>query len=60
MLDYLRIALAARIKSERGASAVEYGLLVVGVCLVLAVASKTLGVALVDAFKGESSRIAKP
>jgi pilus assembly protein Flp/PilA len=33
MLDYLRIMLAARLarKDERGASAVEYGLLVAGI-----------------------------
>jgi Flp pilus assembly pilin Flp len=35
MLDYLRALLATR-SSERGASAVEYGLLVVGVALACA------------------------
>ena len=37
MLDYLRIMLDARIarKDERGASAVEYGLLITGIAAVI-------------------------
>ena len=36
MLDYLRIMLTARMaKDERGASAVEYGLLVAGIAAVI-------------------------
>jgi pilus assembly protein Flp/PilA len=37
MLDYLRIMLAARTKSERGASAVEYGLLIAGIAALIVV-----------------------
>lgn len=33
MLTYLRILLTARLRSERGATAVEYGLLTAGVAL---------------------------
>lgn len=37
MLDYLRIMLAARKDSERGASAVEYGLLIAGIAALIVV-----------------------
>lgn len=37
MLDYLRIMLAARTDSERGASAVEYGLLIAGIAALVVV-----------------------
>ena len=38
MLDYLRIMLAARIdRDERGASAVEYGLLIAGIAALIVV-----------------------
>jgi pilus assembly protein Flp/PilA len=37
MLDYLRIMLAARTDSERGASAVEYGLLIAGIAALIVV-----------------------
>jgi len=37
MLDYLRIMLAARNDSERGASAVEYGLLIAGIAALIVV-----------------------
>ena len=37
MLDYLRIMLAARTSSERGASAVEYGLLIAGIAALIVV-----------------------
>jgi Flp pilus assembly pilin Flp len=48
MLDYLRIVFTGR--SERGASAVEYGLLVVGVALGLFVVAPPLFDALGAAF----------
>ncbi len=41
--DYVRIRLAALPKSERGASAVEYGLLVALIAIVIIVAVTTLG-----------------
>lgn len=38
MLDYLRIMLAARIdRDDRGASAVEYGLLIAGIAALIVV-----------------------
>ena len=40
---YLRIQLAARARSERGASAVEYGLLVALIAVIIIVAVSTLG-----------------
>jgi pilus assembly protein Flp/PilA len=43
MLDYLRIMLAARTNSERGASAVEYGLLVALIAIIIIVAVTLLG-----------------
>jgi pilus assembly protein Flp/PilA len=48
MLDYLRIMLDARLAklSERGASAVEYGLLIAGMGVVIFVSAPALGDAL--------------
>jgi pilus assembly protein Flp/PilA len=42
MLDYLRILLAAR-RDERGASAVEYGLLIAGIAALIIVAVFAFG-----------------
>ena len=51
MLDYLRILLAARIeKSERGASAVEYGLLIAGIAALIVVVVFAFGDNITDAF----------
>ena len=41
--EYLRIRLAAMAKSERGASAVEYGLLVALIAIIIIVAVSLLG-----------------
>ncbi len=44
MLDYLRIMIAARTaNSERGASAVEYGLLIAGIAALIIVAVFAFG-----------------
>ena len=43
VLEFVRIQLAAKIKSERGASAVEYGLLVALIAIVIIVAVTLLG-----------------
>ncbi|NPC95451.1 Flp family type IVb pilin [Nocardioides sp. zg-DK7169] len=44
MIDYLRILLHARLdRDERGASAVEYGLLVAGIAAVIILAVFMLG-----------------
>ena len=50
MLDYLRIMLAARAKDERGASAVEYGLLIAGIAALVVVAVFALGPIVKEAF----------
>jgi pilus assembly protein Flp/PilA len=52
MVDYLRIMLNARMAKmeERGASAVEYGLLIAGIAAVIVVAVMALGPIVKDAF----------
>ena len=52
MVDYLRILLNARLAKmeERGASAVEYGLLIAGIAAVIVVAVMALGPIVKDAF----------
>jgi pilus assembly protein Flp/PilA len=42
-VNYLRIQLAAKVRSERGASAVEYGLLVALIAIIIIVAVTLLG-----------------
>jgi pilus assembly protein Flp/PilA len=42
-IEYLRIRLAAAAKTERGASAVEYGLLVALIAIIIIVAVSLLG-----------------
>jgi pilus assembly protein Flp/PilA len=42
-IQYLRIQLAAKAKTERGASAVEYGLLVALIAIIIIVAVTLLG-----------------
>jgi pilus assembly protein Flp/PilA len=52
MLDYLRIVINARLAraEERGASAVEYGLLIAGIAALIVVIVFALGPILQDAF----------
>ena len=53
MIDYLRIMLATYLPErdeERGASAVEYGLLVAGIAALVAVVVFALGDNIADAF----------
>jgi pilus assembly protein Flp/PilA len=59
MVDYLRIALNARLAKmeERGASAVEYGLLIAGIAAVIVVAVMALGPIVKDAFDKTCSSI---
>ena len=59
MLDYLRIMLNARLAKmeERGASAVEYGLLIAGIAAVIVVAVMALGPVVRDAFHKTCSSI---
>ena len=59
MLDYLRIMINARLAKmdERGASAVEYGLLVAGIAAVIVGVVFVLGTQLNGAFTKTSSSI---
>jgi pilus assembly protein Flp/PilA len=56
--EYLRIRLAAMAKSERGASAVEYGLLVALIAIIIIVAVSLLGSNLSAIFNKTASSIA--
>jgi Flp pilus assembly pilin Flp len=55
MLDYLRMLLTLRVKSERGASVVEYGLLVAGVALLSIAAFEAFGLTMRQVFEHQNS-----
>lgn len=59
MLEFLRIMLDARFdaRDERGASAVEYGLLVAGIAAVIVLVVFTLGGTISDAFTDTNDTI---
>lgn len=56
MLHYMRMVLVAR-KSERGATAVEYGLMVALIAVVIIVAVAALGGYLSELFDGVGDKI---
>ncbi|QWZ06368.1 Flp family type IVb pilin [Nocardioides panacis] len=56
-VEYLRIRLAGLCKSERGASAVEYGLLVSLIAIAIIVAVTTLGTKLSTVFTNTSNSL---
>ena len=58
MLDYLRIMLAARTSSERGASAVEYGLLIAGIAALIVVVVFAFGGTLSGIFSDTCDAVA--
>ena len=58
MLDYLRIMLAARKDSERGASAVEYGLLIAGIAALIVVIVFAFGDNIQDIFNDTCDAVA--
>ena len=60
MFDYLRIMINARLAKmdERGASAVEYGLLVAGIAAIIVAVVFLLGDTLEGVFSNTSSSIA--
>lgn len=60
MIEYLSIMLNARRAKldERGASAVEYGLLIAGIAAVIVVIVITLGGTIKEAFQGTCDSIA--
>ncbi len=59
MLDYLRIMLNARIAKmdERGASAVEYGLLIAGIAALIIVVVFAFGGVLSDVFEDTCDQV---
>ena len=59
MLDYLRILLDARLAKmdERGASAVEYGLLIAGIAALIVVVVFAFGGVLKNIFKGTCTTV---
>ena len=60
MVDYFRILINARLAKmeERGASAVEYGLLIAGIAALIVVGIFALGPMIQKAFEGTCSDIA--
>jgi Flp pilus assembly pilin Flp len=60
MLDYLRALVATHVRSERGASVVEYGLLVAGVALACIVSLEVLGVGVRAAFDKTNATVSEP
>ena len=59
ILDFVRIQLTSRFKSERGASAVEYGLLVALIAIVIIAAVMLLGGNLSSIFDKTANSISK-
>ncbi|WP_151082591.1 Flp family type IVb pilin [Nocardioides cynanchi] len=59
MLDYLRIILNARIArmDERGASAVEYGLLIAGIAALIVIMVFAFGGVLSNIFKNTCNKV---
>ena len=57
LYNYVRIRLVGKAKTERGASAVEYGLLVALIAIIIIVAVSTLGKNLSGIFTKTSSSI---
>jgi len=62
MLDYLRIMLDARLQKmdERGASAVEYGLLIAGIAAVIVVVVIAFGGRIEKIFNDTCTAVASP
>ncbi len=57
MLDYMRIRLSAMAKTERGASAVEYGLLVALIAVIIIGAVTLLGTNLKGVFDSTAASV---
>lgn len=62
VLTYLGILLNAHLArmDERGASAVEYGLLVAAVAMMLVLAAKGLGLTFTSVFNTENTKLSNP
>jgi pilus assembly protein Flp/PilA len=59
VVNYVRIRLTAMTRTERGASAVEYGLLVALIAIAIIVAVSLLGTNLSNIFNKTASSISK-
>jgi pilus assembly protein Flp/PilA len=59
VVNYVRIRLTAKARTERGASAVEYGLLVALIAIAIIVAVTALGGSLSNIFTKTSNSISK-
>ena len=59
VVNYVRIRLTAMCKTERGASAVEYGLLVALIAIAIIVAVTLLGSTLKNIFNNTATSISK-
>ncbi len=57
LVNYLRLTLPAKAKTERGASAVEYGLLVALIAIIIIVAVSALGGKLSTVFNRTQSSL---
>ena len=57
VMNYVRIRLTAMCRTERGASAVEYGLLVALIAIAIIVGVKTLGTKLSTTFSNTANSI---
>jgi pilus assembly protein Flp/PilA len=55
--DFVRIVLKGRAKTERGASAVEYGLLVALIAIIIIVAVSSVGTKLSGVFRKTSASL---
>jgi len=57
LVTYTRARIEATVRNERGASAVEYGLLVALIAIIIIVAVTTLGSHLSDVFQNTANSI---
>ena len=60
LVQYLRLTLPAKARTERGASAVEYGLLVTLIAIAIIVGAGFLGGKLNSMFNGTGSKLSVP
>jgi pilus assembly protein Flp/PilA len=60
VFDYIRFILLAKVRSEEGASAVEYGLLIAGIAALIATVVFVLGGAIAGLFQNMVDAIGGP
>ena len=59
MVDYLRLLIASRVRSDKGASAVEYGLLIAGIAALIVVVVFAFGGVIKDVFDSTCDSVGK-